>query len=388
MIRAGLLLLLLLLSASPGMSQTPNSTFTAAEQALILSLGPWPPPPVPDSSNRVSGKPAGIRLGQALFFDANLSLDGKQSCASCHQPGAAWSRPDRGAGGLGRNIPTLLDVRWNRWFGWDGGQDSLWAQSLRPLLDPAEMHSSLAGIADTLRQRPDYACAYQAAFGAPMPQDDERLAIDAAKALAAFQETLVSAQTPFDRFRAALEQGDLAAQQEYPETARRGLKLFIGRGNCVLCHFGPAFTNREFHDIGVPYFVRPGLVDPGRFGGITRLRESRYTLLGPFSDDPARSSAATTRHVDRQPRNWGEFRVPSLRSLVATAPYMHNGHLATLRDVVRFYSELNEERLHADGERLLRPLHLTDGESGDLVAFLQSLSADSPQTLSQQPLCR
>jgi cytochrome c peroxidase len=104
------------------------------------------------------------------------------------------------------------------------------------------------------------------------------------------------------------------------------------------------------------------------------LKSSRYNLLGRHNDERSRATAARTRHVEAQHRNFGEFRVPGLRNVAATAPYMHNGSLATLREVVRFYSELNEERLHADGERVLKPLRLTSDEIDDLSAFLKSLS--------------
>ncbi len=198
--------------------------------------------------------------------------------------------------------------------------------------------------------------------------------MDLAKALAAYQETLVTGRTPFDDYRDALARGDAAAAARYPAAARRGLAIFTGKGNCNVCHFGPAFTNGEFGDVGIPFFAGPGRVDPGRHEGVRRVQASRYNLLGPFNDDPARSSATATRHVALEHRNFGEFRVPSLRDVARTAPYMHNGSLATLREVVRHYSEIDEDRLHADGERILRPLNLSTSEIDDVVAFLESLS--------------
>ncbi|MET0346093.1 MAG: cytochrome-c peroxidase, partial [Casimicrobiaceae bacterium] len=153
--------------------------------------------------------------------------------------------------------------------------------------------------------------------------------------------------------------------------------IFVGKGRCEVCHTGPRFTNGEFHDVGVPFFVERTRVDSGRHDGIKRLRASPYSLLGRWSDDPTRGTATSTRHVSLDHRNFGEFRVPSLRGVARTAPYMHDGSLATLRDVVKHYSELDENRLHADGEAILRPLRLTDAEIADLVAFLESLSPDS-----------
>ena len=163
--------------------------------------------------------------------------------------------------------------------------------------------------------------------------------------------------------------------QKYSVNAQRGLKIFVGKGNCNVCHFGPQFTNGEFADTGVPFFIAPGKVDGGRLEGIQKLKKSAFNLLGRFNDDAKKRTATGTQHVEAQHRNFGEFRVPGLRGVAQTAPYMHNGSLATLRDVVRFYSELNEERLHADGEKILKRLDLSESEVSDLVAFLESLSA-------------
>jgi cytochrome c peroxidase len=240
------------------------------------------------------------------------------------------------------------------------------------MLDPREMRATPAHIAALLRSL--YARDYERAFGRPIPQDDEEIMVDAGKALAAYQETLVSGRSPFDEFRDALERGDAVAAARYPAAAQRGLALFVGKGNCSVCHFGPQFSNGEFADTGVPFFAGPGRVDGGRLEGIKRLRTNPYNLLGRFNDDASGASAVGTLHVELQHRNFGEFRVPGLRNVALTAPYMHNGSLATLRDVVRHYSELNEERLHADGERILRRLNLTPHESEDLLMFLESLT--------------
>jgi cytochrome c peroxidase len=234
------------------------------------------------------------------------------------------------------------------------------------------MRSSAAHVSNFVRGF--FSKEYESAFGRKPPDDDEELLVDVGKALAAFQETLVSGRTPFDDFRDALEKNDPEGMARYPAGAQRGLKIFVGKASCGVCHFGPRFTSGEFADIGVSFFKGKGAVDSGRYGGIGKLKESSHNLLGRFNDDPARSSATSTRHVEQQPRNFGEFRVPGLRNVARTAPYTHNGSLATLRDVVKFYSELNEERLHAGGEKILRPLKLSEEEIQDLVSFLESLS--------------
>ncbi|MSP49641.1 MAG: c-type cytochrome [Alphaproteobacteria bacterium] len=355
--------------------------FSAAEIARILRHGPWPQPFAADPGNRVSGNRDAVALGRALFFETRLAPDRTLSCATCHEPALAWSdgRPrSQGRVALTRNAPSLLDVRLKRWFGWDGGHDTLWSMSLRPIVDPKEIGGSAYGIADLLRGDPTLSACYARAFGRGADGiEAEALAVDAAKALAAFQETLDSPRTPFDGFRDALGRGDVEAAARLPVAAQRGTRLFVGRGNCAVCHLGPAFTNGEFHDIGIPYFT-PGGDDGGRHEGIKTLRESRLTLLGPWNDDPARATGAATRHVDPQHRNFGEFRVPSLRNAARTAPYMHNGSLATLRDVIRHYSDFDPERLHGDGEAILTPLKLDDAEIDDLAAFLDSLSSEIP----------
>jgi cytochrome c peroxidase len=367
--------------------------FTPDEAALILSHGPWPRKALPDPSNRVSGNADAIAFGERLFFDTRLSSNGLVSCARCHQPGKFFTDGHERSIGLAqgdRNAPTIVDLRGRRWFGWDGAHDNLWSQSIRPLLDAREMGMTPATVASVIRREPDFACRYRLAFGQAPPADDQVILADVGKALAAFQETLTSARTRFDEFRDALARGDRAAVDRYPEAAKRGLRLFIGRGACNVCHVGPEFSNGEFHDIGIGFFAGRGRVDPGRHGGIERLQASEFNLLGRYNDDAARSTATSTRHVVREHRNFGEFRVPGLRNVAGTAPYMHDGSLQSLRDVVRHYSELNEERLHAHGERILKPLGLAPGEVSDLVAFLETLGdGTSAFRLAQRgrPVC-
>jgi cytochrome c peroxidase len=349
--------------------------FSREEVVRILQHGPWPPPLKADPSNRVTGKREAIELGEKLFFEPRLSGTGSVLCATCHAPfrGFQDARPRAfGLQEVDRNTPSVINSRFYRWYGWDGAQDSLWAQSIRPLLDEREMRASPAHVAGAIRKL--FPKEYEKAFQRPPVESDEELLVDAGKALAAFQETLVSGRTAFDEFRDALARKDSVQASKYPLAAQRGLKIFVGKGNCSVCHFGPQFTNGEFADTGVPFFVAPGKVDPGRHAGIEKLKKNPFNLLGRYNDDKSRSSAIGTRHVEAQHRNFGEFRVPGLRGVAQTAPYMHNGSLATLRDVVNFYSELNEDRLHADGERILKPLKLTQDEAEDLAAFLESLT--------------
>jgi cytochrome c peroxidase len=349
--------------------------FSAAERAAIAAHGPWPQPLEPDASNRVQADAAAVALGRRLFFDRRLSAGSRVACASCHQPSRAFQDGRRTGHALGvgvRNTLSLADSAGQRWYGWDGASDSLWAASLRPLLSPLEMAASPAHVASHVRQTPTLAAAHRAVFGA-LADDDELLFVQVGKALAAFQAKLVSSRMPFDDFRDALVRGDMQQAARYPLAAQRGLRLFIGRGRCNLCHAGPRFSHGEFADAGVPFFVAGGAVDPGRHGGLRLLQANPFNRLGRFADD-AGAGAVATRHVTLEPRHFGEFRVPGLRQVARTAPYMHDGSLARLADVVRHYSTLDEERLHADGERILRPLHLSATDAADLETFLRSLS--------------
>jgi cytochrome c peroxidase len=367
---------------SPAGLAEPAVDFSSEERTVILAQGPWPPTMPPDPSNKFSGDPGAIAFGRRLFFNRRLSSDGQRSCATCHDPAKAFADGKARSVGhamLDRNAIALANLRLNRWFGWAGGADNLWAQSISPMLEERELGLS----ADLLRRRiaedPALAAEYLQVFDrAASNEEPERVLVSIAKALAAYQETIVTGRTPFDEFRDALERNNQDAMARYPPAARRGLKIFVGKGNCAACHFGPNFTHGEFEDAGVPHFAEKGRVDQGRYGGIAALLASPFNMLGAYNDDPSKTSAvAPTRHVEQLHRNWGEFRVPSLRNVARTGPYMHDGSLITLADVVRHYAELNEERLHGhEGVRLLRALRLTPQEQADLVAFLETLTSE------------
>lgn len=384
----GAILLAAVLAVPAAAAAAGAVVLTDPELRAASRHGPWPQPVLRDASNRASGNAAAIALGQRLFADPRLSRDGTLSCAACHVPNGSFADGRAQAMGrvpLARNTPSVWNAGLQRWFGWDGAHDSLWAQSIRPIVAPEELAADARHVARLLRGDAELECLHRKAFGPG--GDDERLLVDAGKALAAFQETLVSGRTPFDEYRDALARGDAQAAARYPAAAVRGLKLFVGRGNCSVCHFGAAFTNGEFHDVGVPFFAGRGKVDAGRYDGIRRLRENPLNLLGPHSDDASGAAATKTRHVEQTQRAFGQFRTPSLRNAALTAPYMHNGRLATLRDVVRHYSEIDPERVHSHGEAaLLQPLRLNEGEIDDLVAFLESLT--DPAARAQLPAPR
>lgn len=351
-----------------------------SEIQQALRHGPWPNASQTDPSNRVSGDASAIALGRLLFHDRQMSRDGNTSCASCHDPDREFADGSERAMGrirLDRNTPSLWNTGGHRWYGWSGDTDNLWAQNLTPLLSPDEMAHDPVSLQSALASAP-YALQYTAVFGPPEDEAPKETSVNVAKALAAYLETLRTGRTSFDRFVAALDRGDIATAVEYPEAAQRGLRIFLGEGQCTFCHSGPAFTNGEFHDAGVPYFLDGGGVDAGRHAGLQALRQSPFTLAGDYSDDPDKSGAWAVKNVRFSHADFGTFRVPSLRRVAHTAPYMHDGSLSDLRAVLDHYNQIDIERLHSDGESILRPLNLSEDDLDDLERFLETLSDDQP----------
>jgi cytochrome c peroxidase len=382
--------------------------FTPYEVRRILQHSPLPPPP-PDPTNRVADSAAAARLGQRLFFEPRLSESGRVSCATCHEPLLGWSngQPLGQAGGRPTrlHVPTLWNVAYNRWFFWDGRADTAWTQALEPLENPAEIATNRARLARFVAGDPVLRPAYEEVFGplpsfadaarfpadarpepfhtesaqhqawtamAPADQDAvDRVFTNLGKSLAAFERRLVSRDAPFDRFVAGLRENDPAKLDAISTEAKRGLRLFLGKGNCRTCHSGPNFTNGEFHSLGVPESA--SFFETGRLRGIAMLRINPLSGAGRYSDDPAASPAPFLPLDSHETVN--QVKTPTLRNVAQTAPYLHNGRMRTLNEVLRFYSDRHgAQRVAAQDEALLRPLHLTGREIADLTAFLESLT--------------
>jgi cytochrome c peroxidase len=409
--------------------------FEPAEVARILRLSPLPAPTA-NETNRVADDERAARLGQRLFFDRRLSPDGRFSCATCHDPAKAFTdgrAVGEGRVPLRRNVPSLLDIAQQRWFDWDGSADTLWTQALRPLEHPAEMGGDRVSIARLLASDARLRRDYEQIFGAlptaaelarlpsrarppilsnvvvaeELPPDQamedawmsipdaDRRRIDAifanvGKAIEAYERRLQSQPSPFDRFVEALREeaagGSAAGRDALPPAAQRGLKLFIGTGQCRLCHNGANLSDGEFHSIGIPPRDGGAPVDAGRYEGIRVLGLDPFGSGGAFSDAPRGPRAARVASLARGPESWGQFRTPSLRHVARTAPYMHAGQMGTLEEVIRFYST-HEGRVDAGHHRetILEPLRLDEGQIRDLIAFLESLSGSDPAATWMQP---
>lgn len=347
--------------------------------------------PLPDATNEHLGKPAAAKLGQALFFEPRLSKNGQVSCATCHEPEKAFTDGKRLAQGLGtgtRNAPTILNAAYQRWFFWDGRADSLWSQALQPILDPLEMGSSIEASAELLARDKELAALYQEAFAsAPSTTEPLQTFVNIGKAIHAYEHQLVGGPSAFDRYARALRENDSTAQAAYPEEARRGLKLFIGKANCRLCHSGPLFSDGEFHNLGLPRSRTGAKEDAGRYEALATLNASPFRSNGPHSAAPAGERAQELEHTPRTGELWGAFRTPSLRNVTRTAPYMHRGQFRELRDVIFFYSELKDaEPAGHHGERVLQNLNLSVAEMDDLLSFLDTLEEElPPEQLQKSP---
>lgn len=387
--------------------------FDSNEIHLIKSLASNQYDNSVDKSNKVSGNPAAIAFGKTLFFDPRLSSDGSMSCASCHNPSKGWSnhqaitslRPKHPSS---RHVPSLWGVKYNRWYFWDGRADSLWSQALKPIENPVEMANSRVQLARLIIDNKALRQAYEAIFGAipkkllkaqlpasarPIsnnqqhPDNQAWIALNSTlqhavnvlfanlgKAIAAFEETLVSSNSPFDKFARSLTANNLPT--DISPSAMRGLKLFIGKGGCVNCHSGPNFSDGEFHHS----FLQPTKLrgDLGRFNGIKTLLKDPFNARGVFSDNN-KASHNKLDYVYQNVEFRGQFKTPSLRNLRQTAPYMHTGEFNTLRDVISYYNTISDRmKPAAHQEVLLKSLHLSTSEVNDLEAFLKSLSEAKP----------
>jgi cytochrome c peroxidase len=348
--------------------------WTQAELALLRSLTlDSLPPPRADPGNAVAEDPEAAMLGARLFFDVRLSADGQVSCATCHQPALGFTDGLSRARGIGqsrRHTPSLLGAAWSPWLYWDGRKDSLWSQALAPLEDPAEHGSDRAAVAALIAGDATYHAAYQRVFGvAPAIGDATTVFVNAGKAIAAFERRIVPPETRFDRYVRALVRGDeQRANALLDGDEIRGLRLFIGKGQCTQCHNGPLFTNHEFHNTGV-LSARGALPDRGRIDGVRLLDADPFNCLGVHVDAP-RPACDELRFARRGPELIGAFRTPTLRHVAQTAPYMHQGQIATLADVIAHYDLAPDAMI---GHNEAKPLGLTDVERRQLEAFLHTL---------------
>jgi cytochrome c peroxidase len=311
------------------------SVIVCNAEFIDIPTGSWPLGLEPDillpNDNPLSDTV--VLLGKRLFFDVRLSKDISVSCATCHKPEFGFSNTTPVAEGIfkqkgKRKVPSLV----NRIFGqsqfWDGRAASLEDQIVAPLFNPIEMGIDEKTLIERLQKDSVYPHLFREAFGSEISLDG------VVKAIASFERTLVSGGSPFDRYEWNGEENALS------DSSKRGLELFRGKARCSLCHTGVNFTDERFHNIGV--------------------------CNGEGQEDPGRMA------ITNDPMDFGKFRTPSLRNVDLRAPYMHNGSISNLEEVIEFYNNGGRQNPNLDKE--LKPLNLSAQEKVDLVEFLKSLT--------------
>lgn len=375
--------------------------FSDAEKKTIASLALNALPALkPDTTNRFADVPAAAALGSTLFFDQGMSHDGTVSCSTCHKIDRQFQDDLPQAVGVGRtnrrSMP-LAGVARNPWLFWDGRRDSLWAQALTPLENPLEQAGNRAAFAHYIQKR--FGARYERIFG-PLPDlstvpanasplgneaeqaawkamtaaqmdDVNRVFSNIGKAIAAFERSIEPAQTRFDRFAIDLASGAKPkADAAFSPEEILGLKLFIGKANCVTCHNGPRFTDNSFHNTGVPP-VKDLPLDRGRFDAVAQVQADPFNCFGAFRDGDTSACGELRFMVKDAPELMRAYKTPSLRGAATRPPYMHAGQFSSLEEVVAHYAKAEAA---VEGTSEVHPLQLSERERAALVAFLKTLS--------------
>ncbi len=330
-----------------------------------------------------------VALGEKLFFDKRLSSDNTVSCATCHDPATALAESNMVGIGIqmkkgARNSPSVINAMFNESQFWDGRAPSLEEQAKLPIINSIEMGMKDHNVVVAkVKEAPEYKPLFAAAFG------NEGITIDTiAKAIASFERTQLSGNSPFDRFMA----GDKKA---ISESAKRGWDLFNNQARCISCHAfnesSPFFSDFKFHNIGVA----------AKDQNFSSLARRARQIIGSSPDAAEAIDELALKEgfselgrflVTKQPKDIGAFKTSMLRDIELTAPYMHNGSEKTLLDVVKFYDKGGELNPNLDGG--MRPLKLKDSQMDDLVEFMKTLTSDDtrrkmksvkPQTRAPHP---
>lgn len=333
------------LAGSDTAKPAPPVTQTSALWLGPVKLGVLPAPPVPPDNPQTTRK---ILLGKQLYFDTRLSRDNTISCATCHSPTMGWSDKGPTSEGIGkqmggRRAPPASNSAYNPLQFWDGRSPSLEDQAKGPIQNPIEMGNTHQVMIRTVNDIPGYVEEFKEVFGTTPITVDQ-----VAQAIAAFERTIVTTDSPFDRFA----KGD--------ETAltcleKKGLEIFNGKGRCSCCHWGPNFSDGRFHNLGVPD-IDPAKPDLGRY------------------------------EITKNPADKGAFKTPTMRDVGLRAPYLHTGGEKTVRDVIVFYNKGGGFK-NPNMDPMMIPLGLSKFEIDALVAFLENaMTSLNPEVAGVQPI--
>jgi cytochrome c peroxidase len=409
-------MLALPLPASTTMA-APADRWNETDLALLASMQLSRLPPLPDDpSNAYENNPAAASLGKRLFFDPRFSRNGAVSCATCHDPDRQFQdgRPrGQGLGIAARRTMPITAAGYGPWLFWDGRKDSLWSQALGPLEDAMEHGGNRTRFAHQMQG--DYRGEYEAVFGAMpdlarLPPDAgplgtpaeravwnvldandqhlvSRIFVNIGKAIAAYEKTLHHGESRFDRYiEGIIGSGTKSLSPLTPQEVN-GLRIFIGKGQCVTCHNGPLFTDHYFHSTRVPP-LDPARPDAGRAAGALAVQQDPFNCLGRFSDAQPAQCQELRFMVIHDPALRRAFKTPGLRGVAQRPPYMHAGQFTALPDVIRHYVSAPETVImptksghtHGLGSEL-NPLTLSEQEIHDLADFLGTLSAPTVERL-------
>lgn len=357
--------------------------FSAAGSAVgqeRLPLG-LPPVPIPKDNPQTKAK---IALGKRLFEDKRFSAEGTVSCANCHDPAKAFTDGLPVSEGIHkltgtRNAPTVINAAYFTSQFWDGRRPSLEEQAKDPFVNPVEHGLGKAQgfhrfIIDIIQKDPDYPKAFKAVFGV----DAEAITIDhVVKAIASFERTVISGDSPFDRYRYG---GDKSALSE---PAKRGLELYLGKARCQECHTisekYALFTDNKFHNLGVGFKK----IQPRLRGLVREVKMSRQQ--GKELDESILTKGDISELgrfvITGKTSEIGAFKTPTLRNIAVTGPYMHDGSLKTLQEVMDLYNKGGEKNPFLGSVRVL---NLTDEEIKDVIAFLESLTSPEYADLAKK----
>lgn len=340
-----------------------------------------PPVPIPADNPQTPEK---IALGDKLFFDKRFSTTGEVNCATCHKKEQAFTDNLAVSEGINqltgtRNAPTVINAAYMTTQFLDGREPSLEEQSAQPFINPVEMGlENHDPILEIVRSDSEYVDLFKKVFG---KTGDQVTMKEVKQAIAAFERTIISGDSPFDRYQYG---GDKTAMSE---SAIRGLEVFIGQGRCVSCHVieqtQALFTNNRFHNIGVAFIKLADKEDEVIQAFMKSKKEGASVDIEVLTDE--NTSELGRFAISEELQDMGGFKTPTLRNIDKTGPYMHDGSLQTLEDVVTFYNnggrlvETDPLSPYLDGG--IRPLKLTDQQKTDLVEFMKALT--SPEYVNQ-----
>ncbi|MEE9422440.1 MAG: cytochrome c peroxidase [Gammaproteobacteria bacterium] len=387
----------------------PKPAWTDEEKTHIISL--WLdnlPPLPPDPSNAVADNPAAAALGHQIFFDKRFSGNGQVACVSCHQPDKHFTDGKAVAVGMGitrRSSPSIVGTAYHPFIFWDGRADSQWVQALGPMESAVEHGGSRMQYAHLIAGDDNFRQQYENLFG-PLPdlsnnqrfpslagpvdkqanpavaeawigmEEDDRNAVtriytNIGKSVAAYERLLTPSPSRFDTYAESLKQGAAFDYKLLTPDEAEGLRLFIGKARCIECHNGPLFSNDGFQNIGTPS-VKGKPFDFGRSIGVQKVIHAEFNCLSQYSDaEPA--DCGELRFIKRVGDDLaGSFKVPGLRNVTQTAPYMHSGQFADLDAVMEHY---NDVPIPPFGHSMLTKLKLEPHQLQQLKTFMHTLDS-------------